>query len=102
MQIYNCTTQVLIHLEEEWLEWLTAFQIPAMIQTGCFTEATIYKVKLEEQEETVTYAVQYVAKNDAAIAAFESEYMHDFNRQVHEKWGDGQAGFSTTLQMIEG
>lgn len=100
MILYNCTTQVLSSIEEEWINWVKKELIPKMINTSCFTQAKFLKLLNFEQEDVVTYAVQYLAENTAAIEHFENNFRDEMDLEIREKWGEQQMSFVSLLEEI--
>ena len=67
MIIYNITIKVQPSIKNDWLQWLQNEHIPGMIQTGCFTKATILHLLEIDDSEGPTYAVQYFAESKGLI-----------------------------------
>ena len=63
MIIYNVTVKVTNDIATAWLDWLQKEHIPDMISTGCFTHANVLHLYEQDDDEGVTYAVQYHALN---------------------------------------
>ena len=59
MIIYNVTIKVEHSIADQWLVWLKEEHINEVINTGCFTHATILRLIEADDTEGVTFAVQY-------------------------------------------
>ena len=52
MYIYNVTTKVAHEIHTDWFHWMKQEHIPAVMQTGCFTNSQFVRL-LETDEEDV-------------------------------------------------
>ncbi|MFT3902939.1 MAG: DUF4286 family protein [Niabella sp.] len=98
--VYNVTTKVSHAIHEAWLNWLRTEYIPAMIATGCFSHATALHLIEQDDEEGITYAVQYFA---ASIEDYERFCQADKERLralSFAKWGNQFISFSTLMQVV--
>ena len=50
MIVYNVTIKIANAIHADWLQWIKEEHIPEVIQTGCFTHATI--LRLLEVDDT--------------------------------------------------
>jgi len=100
MIIYNVTTKVAHAINSDWLTWMKNVHIPEIIATGCFTHATILKLMEVEEEEGVTYAVQYHAESRALYNKYISEYASSLRDNAFKKWGNGFISFRSVMQIV--
>ncbi|MBK7290434.1 MAG: DUF4286 family protein [Chitinophagaceae bacterium] len=61
MIIYNVTIKTAHSITDEWLNWLKEEHIADVINTGCFTHATVLRLLDIDEEDGITHAVQYHA-----------------------------------------
>ena len=54
-------------INHAWLQWLKEEHIPDIINTGCFTHATILQLLETDDSEGPTYAVQYFAESKSLV-----------------------------------
>ena len=57
MIIYSVTVTIEAAIESEWLDWMRQVHVPDVLRTGCFAEATIYKL-IEPKSDDPTYVIQ--------------------------------------------
>ncbi|MEN9600367.1 MAG: hypothetical protein RL596_2691 [Bacteroidota bacterium] len=57
MLVYNVTTKVSSAIHHDWLAWMQKIHIPAVMQTGCFTEYKILRLLDIDDSEGPTYAI---------------------------------------------
>lgn len=100
MIIYNSTTKADHAIAADWLAWLRAEHIPAMTATGCFTHAVILYLPEAEDEEGVTYAIQYHADKQEQYDRYIATFAPALQQKVKDKWGDRVIAFDTIMQVV--
>jgi len=100
MIVYNVTTKVSQAIAADWLSWLKTEHIPDLVQTGCFTHAVILHLVEADDEEGVTYAVQYYAESQALYNRYMEKYAADLRKKALEKWGDRVISFRTLMHLV--
>ncbi len=100
MLIYNVTVGVDKGIEQEWLVWMREIHIPDVLRTGMFTGHRMYKVLTTEDEETVSYAIQYSATSINEIDRYLEEFAPALREDGKKKFGDQQVSFRTLLQEV--
>src|SRR6187402_1400529 len=100
MIIYNVTIKVDSSIEHEWLKWLKDDHVPLVLNTGCFTSATISKLLEVDDMEGPTYTVQYYAESKALYNQFIEKYAEDMRQKSFDKWGNGFIAFRSVMQVI--
>ena len=63
MIVYNVTIKVSHTVAADWINWLKEEHIADVINTNCFTHATVLRLLDIDEEDGITYAVQYHARN---------------------------------------
>lgn len=99
MIIYNVTVKVDNEIHEEWLKWMREIHIPDVLKTGLFTENRIYKV-LVDDEDGVTYAVQYSCRNIDDYKKYETEHAPRLQKEHTDRYNDKALAFRTLLEVI--
>ncbi len=100
MFIYNVTSKVNNSIKNEWLTWVQQVHIPEVINTGCFTEATVLRLLETDDSEGPTYAVQYSAESKAMYNVYVEKFASTMRQKVFEKWSDNIISFNSLLQVI--
>ena len=100
MFIYNVTTKVSYSIKNDWIAWVKQEHIPEIINTGCFTAATVLQLLETDDSEGPTYAVQYKAGSKALYDRYIEKFSGNMRRKAHEKWGEKIIGFNSLLQVI--
>jgi hypothetical protein len=100
MYIYNVTVGVDKSIEQEWLVWLREVHVPAIMKTGLFVDNRIYKVVGVDEQQSVSYATQYVAQSLMEIDQYLKLHAHRLQDEGHARFGDKQATFLTVLEEV--
>lgn len=100
MFIYNVTVGVDKSIEQEWLFWMKEIHIPDVMRTKMFLGHKIYKVLTTEDEDHVSYAIQYSAQSLNELEVYLEKYAPALREEVNKKFGDKQASFRTLLEEI--
>ena len=100
MIIYNVTVKVETPVAEAWLDWLQKEHIPEVIETGCFTHTSILHLFEQDDEESVTYAIQYHAPGMENYEKYINDHAPEMRRKGIEKWGDKFIAYRTVMKKI--
>jgi len=100
MIIYNVTIKVETGIAAEWLNWLQKEHIPEVIETGCFTRATVLKLLEVDETEGPTFAVQYFAESKALYNQYIEKFAPLMREQSFEKWGNRFIAFRSVMQVV--
>jgi hypothetical protein len=99
MIIYNVTINVEDSIHDEFMKWMREVHVKDVVNTGCFSSGTIYKVLVDEAVGT-SYAFQYRAPNMHAVDRYMSEFAPKLRKEVTDKFGDKFTAFRTLLQEV--
>ena len=100
MLIYNITTKIEHSVALSWLHWLKEEYIPAMLETGCFTHAVILHLAEADDEEGITYAVQYHAENNDRYNFYVENFDDAMREKAIKKWGNKFISFRTMMRVV--
>ena len=98
--IYNVTTKVEHGIAAQWLQWLKQEHIPDIVDTGCFTHATILRVIETDETDGLTYAVQYHASSKALYNRYINSYAEGMRKKATDKWSNRFIAFRSVLQVV--
>ncbi len=99
MIIYNVTVKVDKDIHREWLKWMKENHIPDVMKTGLFTDNRICKLLMEENDG-VTYAVQYTCNNISDYKKYENEHALRLQKEHRERYKEKALAFRTLLEVI--
>lgn len=101
MLIYNVTTGVDKKIEQEWLVWMREVHIPDVMKTQMFLGFRIYRVLTAEQDDTVSYAIQYQAQSINQLEQYLDKFAPALREEVKKKFGDKAVSFRTLLEEVK-
>ena len=101
MIIYNVTVSINHDVHDEWVKWMKDFHIPEVMATGYFLENRFAKVLLVDEEDGITYSVQYLCKNMADLQIYQGSHAQRLQAEVKEKFDGKYAAFRTVLEMVD-
>ena len=100
MIVYNVTTKVNHAIAAAWPRWLKEEHIPDLVNTGCFTHAVILHLVEADDEEGITYAVQYHAESRALYNRYMTKYATTMRQKAMDKWGNQFIAVRTLMQLV--
>lgn len=100
MFIYNVTLKVDNDIEHNWLVWLKEEHIPDMINTGCFTEASILQLLETDDSEGPTYAVQYKAESKSLYNQYIEKFAGIMRKKSFDKWGNKFIAYRSIMKVV--
>ncbi len=99
MILYNVTISVEPSISKEWLSWMKNTHINEVMATDLFESYAIYEVLLQ-QEETITYSVQYFISSMAKLQQYQATYAPALQAKHTQKFGDKVIAFRTVLESV--
>ena len=100
MIIYNVTSNIDESVHEQWLVWIKE-HIPHVLATGCFIEAKLTRVLVEEDLGGATYSVQYRANSREDLERYYNTYADALRREAFKRFADKVLAFRTELEVID-
>ena len=100
MILYNVTIKVDSSISNSWLDWLKTEHIPEVIETGCFTQATILRLLEIDDSEGPTFAIQYFAESKADYNRYIEKFAAVMRQKSFDKWGNKFIAFRSVMQVI--
>lgn len=99
MILYNVTLSVDPSISAEWLRWMKTTHIKDVMATGLFESYSIYEVLLQD-DETLTYSVQYFTTSMAKLQQYQAKYAPDLQTTHMKRYGDKVVAFRTVLETV--
>lgn len=100
MFIYNVTVHVEPIVEDKWLEWMREEHIPAVLNTGKFTKAKLFKVITDQDQGGVSYATQYHCATSKEYELYLNENAEGLRKEAQDRFGSSILAFRTQLEEI--
>ncbi len=96
--LYNVTIGVDKEIEMEWLQWMKNYYLPRAMQSGAFLEHRIYKVLTHEDENSVSYSVQYFSDAIEKIVQYLNNDGKVLLEELRNRYKEKHVVFNTLLQ----
>lgn len=100
MLLYNVTFGVDKQIEAEWIAWMKANYIPAMMETGLFVSYKMYKVLTHDDETSVSYSVQCFSDTIEKVLNYLNEFAPKITEAHRLQFKDRHVAFNTLLDEI--
>ena len=100
MFVYNISNKVAIAIESDWVQWQQQEHIPAIMASGQFTDYKFYKLLEDDNDETVTYIVQYFASTIENYHTYIRNFAPQLRQAAFGKWGDRFISFRSLMQAV--
>lgn len=100
--LYNVTIIIDHSVHEEWLEWMKAEHIPAVLATGQFSGHTMSRIIEDEHNaDGVTYAIQYIAHDINAYHHYQATFAPALQAETQAKYGGKYGAFRTCMEIVD-
>lgn len=100
MLIYNITTKVDHVITADWVHWMKADHIPAIMKTGKFVQFNFSKLLDVDETDGVTYAVQFFAEQKTDYDQYIHQYSTQLRKEALEKWGANFISFRSLMEEV--
>ncbi|MFT3826530.1 MAG: DUF4286 family protein [Chitinophagaceae bacterium] len=100
MIVYNNTVKIHPAIEKAWVQWQQQVHIPAIMATGRFTDYKMFRLLEQDEEEGITYVIQYFSPSQQEYEQFIEQHAALLQRQAQERWGDLFIAFRTVMQVV--
>lgn len=99
MIVYNITIKIIPEIEKDWVAWQRQEHIPEVMSSGCFTDHRFYRL-LDEDEEGITYVVQYFASSLENYHRYIAENAELLRQKAFKKWDNQFIAFRSVMQVV--
>lgn len=101
MIVYNITIKIHPAIEKLWLQWQQQEHIPDIMATGQFTDYKFYRLLDQNEEDGITYIVQYFAPSVDHYNTYINQFSETLRKKAFAKWGDKFIAFRTVMQVVD-
>jgi hypothetical protein len=99
MVLYNVTVNIEDSVHDEWLKWMKEKHMRDVVQTGCFSSGTMFRLLVEEDSGT-SYSIQYRAPNIEAVKRYMENFAPALQKEHAEKYDGKFVAFRTLLEEV--
>lgn len=100
MIIYNVTTMVSPSIHDQWLNWMKEEHLPEIMATGLFQRNQLMRLLDVDEEQGITYAVQFFALTIDDYSTYISNHAPALRLKGTQKWGEQVVGFRTLMEIV--
>jgi hypothetical protein len=100
MVIYNVTIKLEETIHQQWLAWMKEEHIPDVINTGCFTKATMLRLLEIDDSEGPTYAIQYFADSKKEYDTYIEKFAPEMRQRLFNKFGNKFVAFRSLMEAV--
>ena len=100
MLLYNVTVGIDKDSEEEWLRYMKDKHIPDVLHTGLFVSHKMYKVLHDQEDNTISYSIQYFAKRIEDVQKYLETFAPALIEEHRKKFHNRHVTFMTLLDEV--
>ncbi len=100
MLLYNVTIGIDRDSEAEWLRYMKETHIQAVLQTGMFVSYKMYKVLHDQEDDTISYSIQYFAKSIEDVQRYLEEFAPSLIETHRKRFHNRHVAFMTLLDEV--
>lgn len=101
MILYNVTVKVDPEVAQEWLEWMRRVHIPEVMATGYFESYKLLHLYGHDDEQGITYAVQYRCKDLDTLQRYQQTEAARLQQAHAERFKGRYVAFRTILEELD-
>ncbi|GAB3340677.1 hypothetical protein GCM10027299_54270 [Larkinella ripae] len=100
MILYNLTVNIEKPIEQEWLQWMRAEHVPAVLATGLPQDHKILHLLTEVDNNGATYTFQYSFRNKLDFFRFQKNHSDALMDQMQQRFGNQYVTFQSLLEEV--
>jgi len=101
MIIYNVTIKIYPDIEKDWLIWMQHEHIPEVLATGYFDRAVFTRLLEPQDEEGLTFSVQYFTSSLLRYEQYIREEAPKLRQKGFDRFGDRFIAFRSLMETID-
>lgn len=99
MFVYNVTMKVENDSAEEWVKWMKEEHMPALMNTGLFTDSRLFRLLEQDESDGITYVAQYFCNSMDDYNAYLSKHAQEIRDLSFRRFGNKFIAFRTLMQV---
>ncbi len=101
MILYNVTIKIDNDIENEWLDWVKDNYIQRTLNTGLFYDYKLLRLLNVNDDDGITYAVQFFAKSLSLAENFLNNHAQEITNEHRLKFQNRHVAFMTLLESVD-
>ena len=98
--IYNVTVKLSTDTRAEWVNWMIEEHIPEVMATACFKSYRLLHLEGYDDEEGITFAIQYTCPNPELFEIYQRDHAPGFQKKHLQRFEGRFVAFRTILEVI--
>lgn len=101
MILYNITYKVEHQVHADWLKFMQFEYIPATMATDVFEEYKMARLLGVDEEDGITYAVQFLASSMEAYRIFQQRHALALSKLLQQSYAGKYVAFTTIMRVVD-
>ena len=101
MIFYNVTIKILPEVAAEWEQWMQQQHIPDVLKTNVFKWARFSKLLTLDNEDGITYSIQYCCKSMKEIHSYQAHFALKLQQEHSDKFKDKFVAFRSIMEEVQ-
>ena len=98
MILYSVTVNIDRTIEQEWLQWMKAVQLPEVMATGLLLDSKILRLLTEIENEGTTFSCQFYFQTMEDYFTYDQLHSNEIQQKHHERFVNKYVSFRTLLE----
>ena len=98
--LYNVTVGINPTKIEEWKRFMREEHLPKIFASNCFESYRMGRI-VDEQADSTTIAVQYIAHSMEDLIKYRAEHALELQREHMSKFGSDAVAYRSVLSILE-
>jgi len=98
--LYNVTIGINPTKIEEWMGFMREEHLPKIFASNCFESYRMCRI-VDEQADSTTIAVQYIAHSMEDLNKYRAEHALELRREHMSKFGSDAVAYRSVLSILE-
>lgn len=98
MIVYNVTIKVEHSIAGDWRQWMLREHIPMLLQTGCFTDARLFRLLDQDDSDGPTFCAQYHCNSRKEYDEYIDRFSVEMREETVKHWGNRFVAFRSLMQ----
>jgi len=90
-----------LSVHEDWVDWMKKIHIPEVLATHLFESHKMSRIQDEDEEDGITYAIQYVCLDQEKFKVYQSDFAPNLQKEHSERYGGKFIAFRTIMHIID-
>ena len=99
--LYNITVKLEPSIKDKWLKWMNEVHVPEVMATACFKSYQISRLLGYEDDDGITFAIQYEAPSMELLRIYQQEHAADLQSAHQTQFKGKYVAFRSLLEVVK-